>query len=297
MNIDNFIYAHHKAVWVRMFRGPLNIARRFCRKYRIILGEKIGLPVPREFTMKLEWLKHFDKNPLMPEYADKVEVKRHMSKIIGDEFLIKTLGVYDKASEIDFDKLPNKFVLKTNNASGTNIIVADKSKLDIDSAREKLDLWLKQKFGEKEHEWQYLQIKPKILCEEFIETEDGELSDFKFFCLNGKVRFAWKDIGRFTKNKARAIFDAGWNRIPMTLFTRNYEGDVPKPKNYEKMVEIAEKISQPFKEVRVDLYNVDGKIYFGETTFFSGDLFFRPRKYNKIWGDMLDLGIERRSER
>jgi len=289
MDFVDFVYSNYKKPWMRVLRAPINIIRRFYRRYRILIGEKLGLPVPREFTMKLEWLKYFDKNPLMPIYADKIAVKEHLIKFLPDKYIIKTIGTYDDPSEINFEKLPNKFVLKTNNASGTNIIVKDKSKLDIPLTCKKLKYWLNKKFGAKEHEWQYLAIKPRILCEEFIETNDDDLSDYKFFCFNGKVRFVWKDIGRYTKTRSRAIFDSEWNRIPLTLFARNYKGTVSKPENYEEMLALAEKISAPFKEVRIDLYNVDGKIYFGEATFFSGALIFSPRKYNRIWGDMLQL--------
>lgn len=290
MDFVDFVYTYKHTLPVRLVRVPLNLLRRTYRHWRIVLGEKLGLPVPEEFTMKLEWIKCFDKNPLMVVCADKVKVKDYVAPIIGEEYLIKTLGVYDSTDEIDFQKLPEKFVLKTNNASGTNLIVPDAQKLDKDNARRTLDKWIKNRsFGKKEHEWQYLAIEPKILAEEYIETPDGDLPDYKFFCFNGKVRYAWQDVGRYTKNKARAIFDAEWNRLPLTLFTRNYKGEVPKPQGYEKMVEMAEKLSKPFKQVRVDFYNISGKIYFGEMTFFSGDLIFRPRKWNKIWGRQLNL--------
>lgn len=290
MNLNEFIYKYHKTIPVRLLRAPINLVRRLYRRYRILCGEKLGLNVPQEFTFKLEWLKYFDKNPLMVTCADKIKVKDYVAGIIGDEYIIKTLYTYDNADDIDFDKLPSRFVLKTNNASSTNIIVDDKSRIDEFRIRKQLNKWLKcRTFGKREHEWQYLAIDPKILCEEFIESSDGDLSDFKIFCLNGVARFVWKDIGRYTDHKARAIFDIDWNRLDMTLFTRNYDGEVVKPKNYEKMVRLAELLSKPFKEVRVDFYNIDGKIYFGEMTFFSGDLIFRPRKYDKIWGAYLDL--------
>lgn len=291
MKLDEFIYKYHKTIPIRLLRALKNILCRFWRKYRILLGEKLGLPVPQEFTMKLEWIKHFDRNPLMVTCADKVKAKDYVSKIIGNEYIIKTLGVFDRAAEIDFDILPNSFVLKTNNASGTNIIVKDKAKLNISEVRNKLDAWVSNRnFGSRYGEWHYRLIEPKILCEEYLETPNGDLPDFKFFCLNGINRYVQYDIGRYTKNKARAIFDRDWKRINMTLFTRNYNGDVQKPKNFEKMRELAEALSKEFKQVRVDFYNVDGRIYFGEMTFFSGDLFFRPRKYDKIWGSYLKVG-------
>ena len=288
--IEELVYKYHKTFPVRVVRAPLNFLRRKCRRWRILIGEKLGLPVPDEFTMKLEWIKYFDRNPLMVTCADKVLVKDYVAKIIGDEYVIKTLGVFDRAEEIDFDVLPGKFLLKTNNASGTNIIVKDKSKLDIPRTREKLNRWIENRsFGKKENEWQYLAIEPKILIEEFVESPDGDLRDYKFFCFNGTPRYAWCDVDRHGENKSRAIFDIAWSRLPMRLFTRDYGGDVLKPENYEKMVELAEKLSKPFKQVRVDFYNVGGKILFGEMTFFSGDLLFRPRKWNKIWGKQLKL--------
>lgn len=290
-SLNEFIYKYHSVFLMRVARAPVNHLRRIYRRYRVLWGEKMGLSVPQDFTLKLEWLKYFDRNPLMVTCADKIKVKDYVAEIIGDEYITKTLQVYDNANDIDFGELPSKFVLKTNNASSTNIIIKDKSKIDIPQIRKKLNKWLAcRTFGKKEHEWHYLRIKPKILCEEFIDTPNGDdLSDFKIFCLNGIARFVWKDIGRYTTNKSRAIFDINWKRIDMTLFTKNYDGEVPKPKNYEKMVKLAEKLSKPFKEVRIDFYNIDGKIYFGEMTFFSGDLIFYPRKYNKIWGAYLDL--------
>lgn len=267
----------------------LNLSRRAYRYCRIRIGEKLGLPVPKTYSMRIEWIKQFDKNPKMVTCADKVEAKDYVRNIIGDEYLIPTLGVYNSADEIDFEKLPEKFVLKTNNSSSTNIIVKDKSKLDIPLAKKQLDKWLKTPLKKIYGEWHYPLIKPKILCEEFIGSTTKGLDDYKFFCFNGKVNYGWIDVGRYTEHKARAIFDRNWNRVPMTLFTRDYKGDAPKPKNYDKMVEIAESLSKEFKLVRVDFYNIDGKIYFGEMTFFSGDMFFNPRKYDRIWGEKISL--------
>lgn len=290
MTLEDFVYTHYKKWWMRAFRGPLNLLRRKGRKWRILIGNALGLPVPDDFTMKLEWIKYFDKNPLMVACADKVKVKEYVANLIGDEYIIKTLGVYDNADEIDFSKLPNKCVIKTNNASGTNIIIKDKSICDISAIKEQLNKWIQDKsFGKKEGEWQYLAITPKILVEEFIECDKDDLNDYKFFCMNGVARYVQCDLDRHSKKKSRAIYDINWNRIPLILFTRNYKGDLEKPENYEKMVTLAEQLSKPFKQVRVDFYNVNGKIYFGEMTFFSGDLLFRPRKWNKIWGRKIKL--------
>ena len=240
--------------------------------------------------MKLEWLKYFGRDPRYVEFADKIAVRDYVARTIGAEYLIPEIGHYRSASEIDFDSLPEKFVLKTNNASGTNIICKDKATLDVQAAREKLNRWLSRTFGRREGEWHYGQIRPGILCEAFINDRNGELRDYKFFCFNGVPKYVWVDFDRYGANKARSIRDISWNKVPLRLTALDYKGEVPKPPNYEKMVEIAQKLAGDLKSVRVDLYNVDGKIYFGEMTFFSGDLYFRPRKYNRIWGQQLDLG-------
>ncbi len=271
-------------------RIPLSMYRRIWKYARIKVGDKLGLPVPPSYTMKTEWIKQFDRNPMFVTLADKVEAKRHVAKLIGEEYLIPTIGVYKSADEIDFAKLPQKFVLKTNNASGTNIICTDKASLDVANTRRLLDKWVKNRnFGWKEREWHYPLIEPRILCEEFVNDSHGELRDFKFFCFNGKPHYVQVDIDRYKKTKSRAIFDVSWNRQKMRLSALDYHGDIPKPENYGKMVELASILSAGFKSVRVDFYNVDGKIYFGEFTFFAGDMIFTPSKYDEVWGRLIDL--------
>lgn len=223
--------------------------------------------------------------------ADKAKVRDFVRECIGEEYLIPCLGVYHTAQEIPFDTLPQRFVLKVNNASGANIICRDKSKLDIEATRRQVDAWLRRSaYNKVEQEWHYAQIPPAVVCEAFMEDANGELNDYKFFCFHGEPKYVWIDIARHDYAKrCRNIFSADWTDIPLKLFVPRFRGDIPPPPGFEHMRALAAKLSQGLKSVRVDLYNVDGRIYFGEMTFFSGDLFFHPRKYNRIWGDALDL--------
>ena len=290
MDTQRLFYKFRKTIPGRLIMLPLNMFKRLYVYLRVVMCRKFGWKVPDSYAMKVEWIKLYDRNPMYVQLADKVKVKEYVKELVGEEYLIKTLGVYKSAEDIDFNKLPDRFVLKTNNASGTNIICRDKSKLDISAARTKLQKWVEDRsFGWKAGEWHYRLIEPRILCEEFVNDKNGELRDYKFFCFNGVPRFVWVDIDRYKPDKSRAIFDAEWNRQNMTLATPDYKGDVKKPENYDLMLKIAAKLSQGLKLVRVDLYNVDGKILFGEMTFFSGDMFFRPRKFDKVWGSLIDI--------
>lgn len=285
---EKFMYKFRKTLIGRIIRAPYAQLEIWYRHYRIVFGEKLGIPVPNSFVMKNEWLKTFERNPLIVSCSDKVLAKDYVRSKIGGEYIIPTIAVYGSADEIDFDKLPNKFVAKTNNSSGTNIICTDKSHADLASIRLKLDVWMKTRlnYGKRHYIWFYSKIVPKILIEEFIEsdTDDG-LRDYKFWCFNGKPTYVWVDIDRYGKNKSRSIRNIDWSELPMSLSTPRYLGDLKKPENYDLMVELARKLSADFKLVRVDLYNVKGKIYFGELTFASGDLIFNPPVYDRIWGE------------
>ena len=289
MDIDRILYNFYKTIPGRLMRMPLSQARRTGAYLRVVWGEKLGLPKPKTFTLKLEWLKHFDRNPLLPYCADKVKVRDYVRKKIGSEYLIPAIGSYKNAAEIPFESLPSKFVLKANNSSGRNIICTNKSSLDIDATRKSTDKWLTEKFGTIDSEWHYGLIEPAILVENFVADSNGELNDYKFFCMNGRLEYFWIDYDRYGPNPLRAIFDRDKRRINMTLYKPDYKGDIKMPAEIDHMMALAEKLSKDFKCVRVDLYNVDGRIYFGELTFFSGDLIFHPRKYNRVWGDKLDI--------
>lgn len=242
------------------------------------------------YTEIMQLYKLDEENPIKTKLTDKYEVREWISDKIGSEYLIPLLGVWENFNDIDFDELPNKFVLKTNNASGSNIIVNDKKELNIFRTKKFLDMWLSIDFAYTHgFQMQYKNIKPRIIAEKYISDKNGELNDFKFLCFNGKVYYCWVDLDRYGEHK-RNIYDTDWNLQPwnQNQFT-NTEEEIPKPKNYQKMLEIAKVLCEGFSHVRVDLYNVDGKIYFGEMTFTNGSGFsliypeIFNKKIGKIW--------------
>lgn len=216
-----------------------------------------------------------------------------MKEKIGEEYLIPLLGVWDNFDDIDFDKLPNKFVLKANHGCGWNIIVKDKNNFNKSDAKGKFDEWMNTnyafKFGLELH---YKNIKPKIIAEKYIENDEG-LLDYKFLCFNGKVEYVWVDSGRFTAHR-RDIFDLDWNLQPFIINHPNAEKTPKKPNKLKKMIELATKLSKDFAHVRVDFYEVDGQIYFGEMTFTSesGVGKFYPEEYDLKLGQMIKLPSE-----
>ena len=254
-------------------------------------GEILDLDDPKNFNQKIQWLKLYDNTPLKTRLADKYLVREWIKEKIGEEYLIPLLGVWDKFDDIDFDKLPDRFVLKANHGCAYNYIVKDKSKMDKEDARKKFNKWMKRNYAQNGGlELHYKDIPPKIIAEAYVEDSNKELNDYKIMCFNGKAKYIWIDQGRFTK-RTENIYNTKWELQPFLLSYPNSKEQVPPPENLDKMFELAEILAKDFPLVRVDFYNVDGKIYFGEMTFTScsGIDKFIPSKYNKIWGDMLKL--------
>ena len=219
------------------------------------------------FGEKIQWLKLNGSLEKYNDYVDKYLVREYIIKTIGEEYLIPLLGVYENPEEIEYEKLPNRFVLKINNGSAMNIIVSDKSKINKNKINKKLKKWLKNDYSKIKKEYQYKNVKRKIICEKYIVDSKNELIDYKFFCFDGEPLFVKADLDRFTEHKVN-FYDMNWNNIDMReSFYKNSNEMVKKPYNFDSMVEIAKKLSKNFQFVRVDLYNVDGKIYFGELTF------------------------------
>lgn len=259
--------------------------------YKKRTGRELNLENPKSFNEKIQWLKLYDNSPLKTKLADKYLVREWIKENLGEEYLIPLLGVYDSFDEIDFDKLPDKFVLKANHGCAWNIIVKDKQKFDKKKAKKKFDKWMKRNYALKAgFEMQYKDIPPKIVAEAFIQDSKGELNDYKVLCFNGEPKFIWIDQGRFS-NRTENIYDTEWNLQPFLLTYENSKEEVPPPKNLETMIEFARKLSKDFALVRVDFYNVDGKIYFGEMTFTSasGVDVFKPAEYDLKLGEMLEL--------
>ena len=259
------------------------------------MGGVLDLKNPKSYSEKIQWLKLFDNDKLRTQLTDKVLVREWIKDKIGEKYLIPIYGVYDSFDEIDFDKLPNQFVIKTNHSSGWNIIVKDKKIFDKKKAKRKIERWLKRDYGLwSEFEIHYSPIVPKIIIEKYVVDSAGELNDYKFLCFDSECKYFWMDFDR-TSNHKRNVYDLNWNLQPWNQFTYgNYEGIVEKPKNLDKMIEIAQILCRGFKHVRVDLYNVDGNIYFGEMTFTNGSGFegIFPEEYDYKLGELIKLPLD-----
>ena len=254
-------------------------------------GEILNLDNPQTFNEKIQWLKLYDSTPLKTQLADKYLVREWVKEKIGEEYLIPLLGVWDKFEDIDFDKLPNQFVLKANHGCAWNIIVKNKNQFNKVSAKKKFKKWLAINFAFCEGlQLHYKDIKPKIIAEKYLEEKNGELSDYKILCFNGVPKFIWIDQGRFSQ-RTENIYNIDWELQPFRLTYENSKEEVPKPKNLEKMIELAKILSKDFVQVRVDFYNVNEKIYFGEMTFTSANGIdkFIPNSWNYKLGQMLKL--------
>lgn len=256
------------------------------------VGYKPDINNPKTFNEKLQWLKLYNEDPLLTKCADKYLVREYVKEKIGEEYLIPLLGVWDKAEDIDFDQLPDKFVLKVNWGSGQNIIVKDKSKLDIQDTIKKLNKWLEPHSNHyyMGFEWCYKNIQPKIIAEEYIEQMDGNLLDYKIFCNNSQPMFLFVGIDRHKDLKFN-FYDLDFNLLP---FKQHYEISnkiITKPDCFDKMLELATKLAEPFIHARTDFYIIDNKIYFSEITFyhFNGTESFEPLEWDHKLGNMLTL--------
>ncbi len=236
-------------------------------------GEELNLENPKTFNEKMQWLKLYDSTPLKTRLADKYLVREWVKEKIGEEYLIPLLGVWEKFDDIDFDKLPEKFVLKANHGCGWNIIVKDKNKLDKVVAKQKFDEWMHTNFAFISGlELHYKNIKPLIIAEEYIESVDKSAIDYKFLCFNGKPELCWVS-NKFGDIQERSFYNMNWEMKDIQLIEKGKEQakiPVEKPNNLDEMINIARKLSQGFVQVRVDIYKLnDGTLKFGEMTFSS----------------------------
>ena len=271
---------------------PEQYPAELCAWFKSTTGQTLDLDNPRTFNEKLQWLKLYDSTPLKTRLADKYLVRDWVKEKIGEEYLIPLLGVWDSFDEIDFDQLPNQFVLKANHGCGWNIIVKDKSTFDKADAKKKFDTWMNTNFAYRFGlELQYMNIEPKIIAEEYLENGDNDLYDYKVFCFDGRAESIMFLSERKTGLKM-AFYDLQWNKLPFTYsFPRNPE-DIPKPQNLDLLISLAEKLSEGFAHVRVDFYILnDGTLKFGEMTFTSasGSCKWNPPEQNRIYGDLITL--------
>lgn len=255
-------------------------------------GEELNLKNPKTFNEKIQWLKLYENNPLKTKLADKYLSREYVKEKIGEEYLIPLLGVYDNFDDIDFDKLPNKFVIKTNHGCGYNIIVKDKNNFDKVDAKKKINEWLKTNYAFLYGlELQYKDIKPKIIIEEFIENFDNELYDYKVWCFMGKAHYI-QFLSERNVHLKMAFYDRDWNKQNFVYNHPLDDKNIEKPKNLDLLLNLAEKLAAGFPHVRVDFYILnDGTIKFGEFTFtsFSGICDWRPKETNLMLGNLVVL--------
>lgn len=269
------------------------------KEYLKVFGNILDWNNLRTYTEKMQWEKIYDKNPIKTTLTDKYAVREWVEGKIGKDYLIPLIGVWDSFDNIDFDLLPKQFVLKTNHGTGTNLIVKDKYKINMRRAKRMFDDWMKTDYAfTNSLQLHYRDIKRKIIAEKYLETNLGELQDYKFLCFDGKPCFCWVDLGRYSKH-TRTVFDMNWKLQPWTQASygiANY--DIPMPKNFDMMIDIANILSKGFSHVRVDLYNIDGKIYFGEMTFTNGSGLdpIIPKEYDKVLGDYWKLPINKKGK-
>ena len=260
--------------------------------YRLRTGKRLNLEAPRRFNEKIQWLKLHDRRPEYTMMVDKYSVKPYVASIIGEEFIIPTLGVWDRFDDIDFAKLPDQFVLKCTHDSGGLVICKDKSKLDMKKARKKIERSLKSNFFWIGREWPYKDVPHRIIAEQYLEDESGEeLKDYKIFCFNGEPKYIQVDFGRFS-NHERNVYSTDWKYMG---FTSHYKSNpnvaIPRPEKLDKMLAIAKVLSVGIKQVRIDLYSVFGRVYFGEVTFYHGSGFerYEPDEWDERLGRMIEL--------
>lgn len=265
--------------------------------FRARMGCKLDLENPKSFNEKLQWLKIHNRNPKYTKMVDKYEAKGLIASIVGKEYVVPTYGVWDSFSQIDFSQLPSEFVLKTTHDGGRVFICRNKDTFDYCAARESLSKGLKTNFFWQGREWPYKNVKPRIIAEALLKTnsdsnESSELVDYKVMCFNGVAKYCFTCTGRHSENGLHVtFFDRDWKKMP---FQRHYPvelGDIQKPENYCQMLTLAEKLADNMPFLRVDFYEVDGKLYVGELTLYPGNGYeeFFPAEWDDALGEMIKL--------
>lgn len=259
--------------------------------YRVNMRKPLNLKNPQTYNEKLQWLKLYNRRPEYTNLVDKYAVRDYVSKKIGTDYLIPLLGVWENVDKINFESLPEQFVLKCNHDSGGLIICKDKSSLDVQNAEKFLKKKLKRNYYWMSREWPYKNIKRKIIAEKYMVDESGyELKDYKFFCFDGECKAIFIASNRGVDTRFD-FFDREFNHLPFKNGHENADQPLKKPKILDEMIIIAEKLSVGIPQVRVDLYDVLGKIYFGEMTFFhwGGKKPFEPEEWDYTFGSWIKL--------
>lgn len=265
-------------------------------KLYLVCGEKMDWKNPKTLNQKMQWLKVYDRKPVYTTMADKYAAREWMGNKIGEEYLVPLLGVWKNAKDIDFDSLPDKFVLKTTHDSHGVVVCRDKSSLNIEQTIKFLNKRLSKNWYWLSREWCYKDIQPKIIAEELLE-DHGELQkngliDYKVYVFNGKPDNIMTISGRNEHGLLLNYYEKDWSPLVRNGIKATHESvEIPKPVNLDKMLEIAEVLAKDTHLLRVDFYEVNGKLYVGETTFFSlgGFMYYSPVEYNEIFGNEVEL--------
>ena len=311
-NISTFIKNPERILLGLLKRsGFLFSDRKFLElRYLLENKERLNLNEPKTFTEKIQWLKLYNRKPEYAMMVDKYEAKKYVASLIGEEYIIPTLGIWDKFEDIDFSKLPDRFILKATHSSHASIVCKDKRTFDIYDARKKFHRFLKTNPYIGYREWAYKNVKPRIIAEQFMENKgEKDLTDYKFFCFNGEPRYC-QVIRDRSENETIDFYDTEWRHQEFTGLNpvaktglnpvaKTGLNPVAKPTDYSRMLKIASRLSEGMPFVRIDLYEINGKIYFGEITFYPAAGFgtFTPKEWNRKLGDMIQLPTTCRNER
>lgn len=294
--ICSVIFNKRKLIGALNRRGFFKIMKdeAFLRMiYKANFNYELNLENPETFNQKLQWLKLYDRKPIYTTMVDKVAVKEFVANKIGKEYIIPTLGIWDKFEDIDFDTLPNQFVLKCTHDSGGLIICKDKRILDINTVRKKINRCLSRNYFFQNREWPYKDVKPRILAEQYMEDSNSadSLNVYKIMTFNGEPKIIQTIQNDKKENETIDYFDCKWNLLELRQNFPNSDKPLNKPKNLEKMLELAKKMCKGFAFLRVDFYEVNGNLYFSEYTFFSdsGLAKFTPDKWDRMLGEWIVL--------
>ena len=293
----NFLERKYYQLLVKYLKNKPNADEAYIKaNYYLKNNRRLNLENPVDLSEKIQWLKLYQYDESYKKYIDKYEVREHIKETIGEEYLNELLGVYEDVEEIDFDALPDKFVLKGTHGSGYNIIVEDKSKLNWPEAKAQLRKFLSQNYYDKYKEVIYRGIKPRIIAEKFLDQlNDDAILDYKFLCFHGEPKFI--HVKALEDGRRKEVdYDINWNKLEIPKEQPHYlKRSLEKPDNFEDMIEIAKILSKDFIFVRVDLYSIEGKIYFGELTFLHKGGMKRvvSEPHNKIMGDLIKLPAKR----
>ena len=259
--------------------------------FRMHFGYKLDLDHPATMNEKIQWLKLYDHNPAYTDMVDKYKAKKLAAERIGEDHIIPTLGVWERYEDIPFDSLPDQFVLKCTHDSGGIVICKSKEALDYKNAEKKIKKSLSNDFYKLSREWPYKNVPHRVICEPYLSDDEDtdQLTDYKIFCFDGKVGYILVCKNRFAGQIEYATYDRNWNKLHLSKVYEDHR--VERPANLDEMVKIAEKLAEDLAYVRIDLYNLNGKIYFGEWTFYSDggfDTEMLPEK-DLYYGEMIDL--------